>query len=255
MGNSQPRLHATYVTHALNFNAQTPGKKAEVVPGGLALINLKKAVESGKVPGMTNFFSSNFEDDLHVNMNGRYFIGLVTFASLYSQNPVGLPVVKINDKPPTLTPAQNKVYQQVAWDTVQSFRKDGGASLGFAVPGEIDARAYINNHPIYYNDPLVRYISAKRDITYLLTAPTAGKYELKVNMIASKPNETLEVFLNNQKAGSITPNLNGCKAFHRLAHLWRSISKAGAERFAPLRPDGASRTKSIPSRLHRLAAV
>jgi hypothetical protein len=121
--------------------------------------------------------------------------------------------VKINDKPPTLTPAQNKIYQQIAWDTVSNLNSTSGVGLGVKVPTEIDARASIGRSPVFYNDPLVRYISEKSSFSYLLTAPAAGKYDLKVNMSVGKPDEKLEVFLNQQKVGVITPNVNGDKPF------------------------------------------
>jgi hypothetical protein len=129
-------LMRIYVAHSLNFNALTKGKKSAVIPGGLALINLKQAIEGGRVPGLTNFYAATYSDDLHLTEAGRQFIGMVIFATLYDRSPVGLPVVSIpGSKPPVITPEQNKVYQQVAWDTVRSFRTDGGAGLASAVPG------------------------------------------------------------------------------------------------------------------------
>jgi hypothetical protein len=77
-----------YIAHASNFNAGTKGRKTEVIPGGLALINLKKAFEAKKVPGLTNFFEANFSDDLHLTEAGRQFIGMVIFSTLYNQSPV-----------------------------------------------------------------------------------------------------------------------------------------------------------------------
>jgi hypothetical protein len=194
-----------YIAHALNFNAQTQGKKAEVIPGGLALNNLKKAVDSGKVPGMTDFFPSNFDDSLHVNANSRYFIGLVTFAALYNQSPVGLPVVGINDKPPTLTPEQNKIYQQIAWDTVQNFRKDSGASLASPVPGEVDANAFVlGDYPIRHSR--LGQLERGRSFQYLLNAAKAGKYDFKVSAFTDKTDGTLEVLVNHKSVGSLTIN-------------------------------------------------
>ncbi len=78
-----------------------------------------------KVPGLSgaDYFKTNFSDDLHASEAGRQFIGMVIFSTLYNQSPVGLPIVKINDNAPKLTPEQTKVYQQIAWDTVQSFKK------------------------------------------------------------------------------------------------------------------------------------
>jgi len=197
----------TYVAHAMNFNAATKGKKAQVIPGGLAMINLKRAIESGRVPGLSNFFASNFADDLHGTSAQRYFIGLVTYSCLYGKTPVSLPLVKINDDPPKLTPEQNRAYQQIAWDTVQQFQKSGGAMLGSLLPGEIDARAYVLNSPPFRGSR-VNYIDADRSFSYLLTAPKAGTYVLKVSATADKPGQTLEAFVNHQAAGSLTIHEN-----------------------------------------------
>jgi hypothetical protein len=200
-------LMRIYLAHALNFNAATKGKKTEVIPGGLALINLKKAFDAGTVPGLTDFFAANFSDDLHLSEAGRQFIGMVIFSHLYNQSPVGLPIVKIGDKAPELTPEQNKVYQQVAWDTVQRFKKDNGANLAFAVPGEIDALAYVRGEvPVRHSR--LGGIDADRSFQYVLNASKAGKYEFKVSAMTDKTDMKLNVFVNHQPAGSVTINPN-----------------------------------------------
>jgi hypothetical protein len=200
-------LMRIYLAHALNFNAATKGKKTEVIPGGLALINLKKAFDAGKVPGLKDFFASNFSDDLHLSEAGRQFIGMVIFSNLYNQSPVGLPIVKIGDNGPAVTPEQNKVYQQVAWDTVQSFRRDNGASLASAVPGEIDALSFIRGEvPVRHSR--LGNIDANASFQYVLNASKAGKYDFKVSAITEKTDMKLNVFVNHQPAGSVTINPN-----------------------------------------------
>jgi hypothetical protein len=201
-------LMRIYLAHALNFNAATKGKKTEVIPGGLALINLKKAFDAGKVPGLTDFFATNFSDDLHLSEAGRQFIGMVIFSTLYNQSPVGLPIVKIEGtKAPEITPEQNRVYQQIAWDTAQSFRKDSGANLAFAVPGEIDALSYIRGEvPVRHSR--LGNIDADASFQYVLNAAKAGKYDFKVSAITEKTDMKLNVFVNHQPAGSVTINPN-----------------------------------------------
>ena len=196
-------LMRIYIAHSLNFNALTKDQKSEVIPGGLALLNLKNAFDAEKVPGLTDFFATNFSDDLHLTENGRQFIGMVIFATLYDQSPVGLPVVKINDIGPTLTSDQNKVYQEVAWETVQSFRKDRGASLGFPVPGEIDARVFIGSN-IPLRGSRVGNIDADRSFIYVLNADRAGKYDFKVSATTDKADMRLDVFVNHEAVGSVT---------------------------------------------------
>jgi hypothetical protein len=164
----------TYVTHKLNFSNERPDAGVQVVPGGLALINLKRAVEAGKVPGMTDFFAANFDDDIHLSGAGRYFIGLVHFASLYRQNPVGLPLVGLNNTLPRLTPEQTRAYQQVAWDTATQFAQSSGRTIGVTLPAHIDARARVGATPPF-GDPYLRYIGEKSNFEYLLNAPCRRK--------------------------------------------------------------------------------
>jgi hypothetical protein len=197
-----------YTAHALNFNAGSKGKRTEVIPGGLALLNLKKAIESGKVPGQPNFYSAIFSDGLHLTESGRQFISMVIFSSLYNHSPVGLPIVKIEgSKAPEIMLEQNKIYQQIAWDTVQSFRKNSGASLASSVPGEIDALSFIRGE-VPVRHARLGINDQNRSFQYLLNAAKAGKYDFKVSAMTEKTDGTLEVFVNHQLAGSVTINPN-----------------------------------------------
>ncbi len=201
-------LMRIYMAHSLNFNALTKDRKSEVIAGGLALINLKKAFDEQRIPDLTDFFATNYADDLHLTENGRQFIGMVIFATLYDKSPVGLPIVSINENGPTLSPAQNKVYQQVAWETVQSFRKDRGASLAFDVPGEIDARTFVScNIPI--RGSRLGDIDANRSFLYLINAEKAGKYDFKASAVTDKSEMKLDVFVNHQSIGSVKVNPKG----------------------------------------------
>jgi hypothetical protein len=193
----------TYVAHKLNFQHERPQSGVEVVPGGLALINLKRAVEAGKVPGMTDFFAANFDDDLHLSDAGRYYIGFVHFAALYRQNPTGSPLVGLNNKLPNLTPDQTRAYQQVAWETVTQVTQSGGTDMGVTLPAHIDARARIGATPPF-GDPFLRYIGENSSFDYLLNAPAAGHYELRVALATEQPDRKLDVLLNHRPAGTIT---------------------------------------------------
>jgi hypothetical protein len=201
-------LMRIYMAHALNFNAGSKGRKTEVIPGGLGLLNLKQAIETGKVPGQTNFYKAIFSDGLHLTESGRQFISMVIFSSLYNRSPVGLPVVKIpGAKAPEITPEQNKIYQQIAWDTVRSFRKDSGASLASTVPGEIDALSFIRGEvPVRHSR--LGQLEQGRSFQYVLNALSAGKYDFKVSARTDKSDGTLEVSVNHQAVGSVAINPN-----------------------------------------------
>jgi hypothetical protein len=89
-----------------------PDKTVQIIPVGQALLNLKKEIEAGRVPGMKNFFEENIRDDIHATLKGAYLVGLVHHACLYKENPVGLLA------PSTMLTAQQQLaYQRIAWNT------------------------------------------------------------------------------------------------------------------------------------------
>jgi chitobiase/beta-hexosaminidase-like protein len=91
-----------------------------IVPGGLALVALKQAVEAGSVPGINDFFGRLFNangTDIHLTGAGAYYISLVFYACMFQQNPEGL----INDSEGELTSEQALVFQRLAWQTVTGY--------------------------------------------------------------------------------------------------------------------------------------
>ena len=193
-----------YLLHALNFQHARPNVKAGVIPGGTALLALKHAIEAGRVPGMTKFFPNLFADGIHLTGAGRYFIGLVHYACLYGRSPVGLPVVGTNGFATTLTPAQASIFQQIAWDTVTQFGKNPGM-VAPAIPGEIDARAYVNSVPPYHSSGDVRYINKDTTYDYLVNAPKAGLYTLTISAgNGSGSAKPLDILLNGAPLQTIS---------------------------------------------------
>jgi hypothetical protein len=95
-----------------------------IIPAGMALVNLKHAVEAGSVPGIapTGFWTLAFTGgtDLHLTNEGRYLVTLVFYASMFQRNPVGLP-----HPDTTLTDAQAAAFQNIAWQTVTAYPLSG----------------------------------------------------------------------------------------------------------------------------------
>lgn len=100
---------------------RTEGKSPLVVPAGLAMRNLKRAVEAGQVPGMSDFFAAHFEDDEHLTDKGQYLVALVFYACFYRQSPEG----RVTFEGSTLTEAQARVYQRIAWETAVAYPWSG----------------------------------------------------------------------------------------------------------------------------------
>ena len=104
------------------LSEQNPGKPVFIVPAGVALAKLKRAIEGGKVPGMRDFFAENLADDIHLTSKGAYLVALVHFACIYRKNPAGLTLESTG-----LTSEQAAIYQKIAWETVKEYRWSGAS--------------------------------------------------------------------------------------------------------------------------------
>ena len=97
-----------------------------IIPAGAALVNLKRAVEAGTIPGVspgsfwTFTYAQGFGTDDHLTSEGRYLVTLVFYASMFQRNPAGLPHANTN-----LSDAQAAALQQIAWQTVTGYALSG----------------------------------------------------------------------------------------------------------------------------------
>jgi len=87
-----------------------------IVPAGLALARLKQAIAAGQVPGMTDFFSTQFLDEIHLNARGSYLVSLAHYICIFRKNPQGVTFENTG-----LTQEQAAVYQKIAWETVSRY--------------------------------------------------------------------------------------------------------------------------------------
>lgn len=91
-----------------------------LVPAGSAFSLLALEIEAGRVPGIRSF-REFFEDDIHLNRLGNWFVANVMFATFRGRSPVGLARV-IDDGwgNPHLDVPQDLAtkLQQVAWSAV-----------------------------------------------------------------------------------------------------------------------------------------
>ncbi|MGF1484399.1 MAG: FN3 associated domain-containing protein [Opitutales bacterium] len=100
------------------------GPPVGIIPVGQALKNLKQAIDANRIPGFEgqDFHVLHYPNDganIHVNDRGAYFVNLVFFSTLYGTPPdaVNLPAERVD-----LTPEQDRLYRQIAWETVRDYR-------------------------------------------------------------------------------------------------------------------------------------
>jgi hypothetical protein len=65
---------------------------ARLIPAGQALGQLKGAIDAGQVPGLTGI-GDLFDDDIHLNGRGLYFVALVHVGAISGASPEGLPAL------------------------------------------------------------------------------------------------------------------------------------------------------------------
>lgn len=102
-------------------------KPVRIIPGGLALAELKTRIEAGQVPGMKEFFTEVFHSptDFHMSPKGAYLIALVHYACLYREDPTG----KVTAAGSGLTPEQATLFQRIAWETAKNYRYSSLSAL------------------------------------------------------------------------------------------------------------------------------
>jgi hypothetical protein len=98
------------------------GKPILIVPGGLALVELKRQMAENAIPGLSgDFFAEFFEDEVHLFPKAQYLVSLVFYACLYNQTPEG----RVTHEGPGLTDEQALAFQRIAWDVASSYSGSG----------------------------------------------------------------------------------------------------------------------------------
>ncbi len=106
---------AYYRTILKRWNEAAPGgKPARLMPGGPVLLRLKKAIEAGELPGVSDFGAFAFSDPIHLTPGGAYAVSLAHYACVFGESPEG----KVTWATSRLTEQQAKVLQKIAWEVV-----------------------------------------------------------------------------------------------------------------------------------------
>ncbi len=99
------------------------GKPVYIIPGGLALRNLKKEIQAGHVPGWSDFVTRIFDqggNDIHLAAPGRWFITLVFYTCMFQRSPIGVTYENTG-----LSAEQAGKLEQIAWETVNEYSLSG----------------------------------------------------------------------------------------------------------------------------------
>jgi hypothetical protein len=91
-----------------------------MVPVGHVLYELNQRMKAGQVPGYTHI-KQLFADGIHLNNVGSYVVGCTYFATLYKQNPKGLPSAPYKVEDAKLA----GIIQDVVWKVVSANKLAG----------------------------------------------------------------------------------------------------------------------------------
>ncbi len=106
---------------------------ALMVPAGHAFALFDEKVKAGLVPGVDDLFQL-WADGTHVNNFGSYIVGMTFYATLFRDNPVGLPIGGYQGDPElpytwVITPEQARVVQETAWEVAATHPLAGVAPV------------------------------------------------------------------------------------------------------------------------------
>ncbi len=89
------------------------GQPVGIIPAGSGLADLRDQL--GK--SQQQFIKEHFQDGIHLNATGRYFVGLLYYAAVTGQPPAE----RVTDNGP-LPIALATQYKQIAWEVIQGYR-------------------------------------------------------------------------------------------------------------------------------------
>ena len=111
----------------IDANAPAGAKPVLIIPAGQAMARLYDAIEAGQVPGLTSI-RDIFDDDIHLNDIGNWFIASIQAATISGVDPGTLPIATTNpwDKPyggPDQAMADALIG--IVADTLNNYDRDG----------------------------------------------------------------------------------------------------------------------------------
>jgi hypothetical protein len=112
-----------------SVNAHQNGNNMLLIPGGSSMARLSDSITAGVIPGISDI-RSFFQDDIHMNDTGNYFIACVQFATIYGVSPVGAEAnIKTEWGTDYNIPHGNipliQKLQEIAWEEVTHNPKTG----------------------------------------------------------------------------------------------------------------------------------
>ncbi len=105
--------------------------QVSLIPAGQAMALLYDEIQDGNVQGVSSI-DTFFDDDIHLNDQGHYFVAMVQYATLTGRSPVGLPAAfknRFGASYSTPIEARAKDLQEIAWAATQAYTEASAVSI------------------------------------------------------------------------------------------------------------------------------
>lgn len=106
----------------LTLEADALNKTVSVIPAGLALSHLLTRILNNEVAGFTGTdvekIDQLFNDNVHLNAEGIFYMAAVSYVSIYGNSPVGATI------PAEINTATGEALLQIAWENVNNYRQN-----------------------------------------------------------------------------------------------------------------------------------
>ncbi len=191
-----------------HVNALSPDKEVLLIPGGQAMARLYDAIENNTLNGI-NSIAYFYQDEIHLNHIGSYYIACVMYATIFKKSPVGLTVNTSNEwGTPHNSPGDTlgRQLQEMAWATVSGYARSGVTGGTLSV-----VESDLSKIKIYTT-------SSNLVIDNIETSGSATLYDISGRMI-----NKLKVNGGNQEALSIP--INGLKGLYLVSIMSPDGSK------------------------------
>lgn len=122
------------LAEAANAARPDTAPPVRLIPAGQAMGRLADAIDAGAVPGLGTI-RDVFDDDIHPNGKGLYFVALVQVATITGTSPEGLPARLGRhwlNRAAVVPDDMAAAMQRVAWATVQDWQADEAGRLAGA---------------------------------------------------------------------------------------------------------------------------
>jgi uncharacterized protein (DUF2141 family) len=151
------RTQAYYELLTNELHTAEPSLKVPLmIPVGHVMYALNKRMKAGLVPGYTSI-TQFYTDETHLNNVGSYLVALTFFATIYQENPLGLPIPQEYQPDPTrsydqpLSSELAAILQDTVWDVVTTTPLSGVSAMvplsirTVAFPEAVQSQQYLQS--------------------------------------------------------------------------------------------------------------